>query len=50
MDIMRPKINSSTKKASKCQKSVGINVSLLKKTTLMNKVEFCQKVSYKLIE
>ena len=42
--ILRPKINRFTKKASKCQRSVGTNVSLLKETMLINEVEFCLKV------
>ena len=32
------------KKASSCNRSVGISVSPEKETTLMNKVEFCPKV------
>ena len=42
--ILNPKVNGSTKKASKCKRSVGMNVSLLKETMLMNEVEFCLKV------
>ena len=38
------KDTSFYKKASKCKKSVGMNVSLLKEIMLMNEVEFCLKV------
>ena len=41
--ISRPKINHSTRKVLKCQRSAGLIVLLLKGTMLMNKVEFCQK-------
>ena len=42
--ILKRKKNCSTKKASNCQRNVGISVSPKKETMLMNEVEFCQKV------
>ena len=38
------------KKASNCERSVGISVSPLKETMLMNKVEFCLKVVVLLVQ
>ena len=42
--FLHGKRNRSTKKASKCYRSVGMNVSLLKETMLMNEVEFFLKI------
>ena len=42
--ILRLKINRSTKKGLNCLRSIGISVSPLKETILINKIGFCLKV------
>ena len=44
--ILRVKTKHSTKKVSKSQRKIGINVLRLKETVLMNKVKFLEKIVF----
>lgn len=47
--IFRSKLNGFTRNASKCLRRVGMFVSLLNETMVMNKVEFCEIAGVSLV-